>query len=169
MSNKITLFIDIDGVLVTTKQHLTNQKIWNPENISYSFDEKCVKVFNEILDVIKPIVILSSDWKNKHNLGVMNHIFQLNNVECIIRDMTPNHWNTDFIKIRSIEECRAIEIMSYVKTYNVDKFIVIDDFDLSRWFETNFIHTLMKTKGIKQVGIKEKILRLHQNIINNNY
>lgn len=155
----IFLFLDIDGVLATTRQFNTNRKKWHPAYDCYRFDEKCVKVFNEIIEIIKPVIILSSDWKVHYDLNQMNDIFNWNDVQCTIADKTPSLWNVDFKKLQQLEECRASEIIKYVKKYDVEKFMAIDDLNLSPWLETNFIRTRIN-EGIKQSGIKEKILNV---------
>ena len=45
-----TIFLDIDGVLATTHQYYTNRKKWHEMYDCYRFDEKCVKVFNDIIE-----------------------------------------------------------------------------------------------------------------------
>ena len=92
-----------------------------------------------------------------------NVIFKINNVQCTISDMTPDLW-TQFEVLKQLNECRATEILKYVKENNVQKFIVIDDLELTSWFETNFVRTKRPDEGIKQVGIKEKIIKLIKEI-----
>lgn len=162
-NQQVYIFLDLDGVLVTTNQYYTNRKKWHPMYDCYRFDEKCVKVFNQILEEAmlskKPIVVLSSDWGKKYSLEVMNRIFEWNNVKCTITDITPNLWGIEFMKVQELEACRASEIIKYVCDNNVQKFIVIDDYDLNPWFEANFIHIKRANEGIKQLGIKEKIIK----------
>lgn len=162
-NDDVFFMLDIDGVLATTKQYYSNPQKWHPVYNCYKFDTVCVKVFNSILNEvkpIKPIIILSSDWGKQYSLDDINEIFKWNNVQCTISGVTPKLWDIDPTKLSSLEECRASEILKYVVEHNVDKFIVIDDLNLSPWFETNFIHTPRANEGIKQSRIKEKIIKL---------
>jgi len=157
------IFLDIDGVLATSHQFYTNSKRW-PEYGSYRFDDKCVKVFNEILGKTDPIIILSSDWKTQYSIDAMNNIFGVNKIEGKISDITSNLWGVKFTSTAQLEDCRADEILKYVHEHDIKHWIAIDDLNLSPWIsEEHFIHTPRANEGIKQSGIKNKILKLLQN------
>ncbi|MDA3780493.1 MAG: HAD domain-containing protein [Bacteroidales bacterium] len=159
MKNKHYIFLDIDGVLATSYQYYTNKKKWHPTYDCYRFDEKCVKVFNSILNNLNDVVIiLSSDWQNRYSLEVLNDIFKWNGVNCYITDVTGTAWGTKFTKLSELEECRAYDIVQYAKKYDIKKYLAIDDLDLTHWLDNYFIHTPRANEGIKQSGIKEKIL-----------
>ena len=85
---KAVIFLDIDGVLATSYQYHTNKKNWHPTYDCYRFDEKCVKVFNDILAQIDATIILSSDWQNHYNLEQLNEIFEWNKVNCKVDVIT---------------------------------------------------------------------------------
>lgn len=153
--------LDIDGVLATSHQYYTNPKKWHEEYTCYRFDYKCVKVFNEILEKINPIIILSSDWQDKYSLEMMNDIFKWNEINGIITDFTGMAWGVKFFSISELEECRAYDIIQYVKKHEIENYLAIDDLDLSPWInENNFIRTPNANEGIKQNGIKDKILNM---------
>lgn len=97
--------LDIDGVLATSHQYYTNRKKWHPTYDCYRFDEKCVKVFNEIIEKIDPIIILSSDWQNHYSFEILNKIFKWNDVNCVITDVTGTAWGDKFTKLHQLEEC----------------------------------------------------------------
>ena len=158
MNSKQYIFLDIDGVLATSYQYYTNRKKWHPTYDCYRFDEKCVKVFNEILGKINPVIILSSDWQHHYSLEVLNDIFKWNGVNCVITDVTGTAWGDKFTILSQIEECRAYDIVQYAKKHEIKKYIAIDDLNLSHWLDDYFIHTPRANEGIKQSGIKEKIL-----------
>lgn len=163
-SNKF-LFLDIDGVICTTHQYNTNRKKWNPEYNLYPFDDKCVKVLNSIIEISKPIVILSSDWKNHYSLEALNRIFEINCVNTKISDITPNLWGVQYFSLKDLDECRAEEILKYQVDHAdvVDNWVAIDDLNLAPWMPDNFVRCSRANEGIKQSGVKEKIL----NILNN--
>lgn len=162
MSQFNYIFLDIDGVLATTNQYYVNPKKWHPKFKCYRFDTKCVKVFNSILNEIdNHIIILSSDWKLHNTVDEMNEILKWNNVNTIISDFTPTFWGSKFNHNDELEECRAYEILEYVKTHNIENYIVIDDLNLNEWInDEHYVQTPSPNEGIKQSGIKEKIIKI---------
>lgn len=158
MIDRPHIFLDIDGVLATTPQFYSKKRHeeWN----CYRFDTKCVKVFNEIIKKINPVIILSSDWKNQYSIETMNYIFEWNDINVKISDYTPNLWGVEFFKANELEACRASEIQTYVNNNQIKKWVAIDDLNLSPYIsEENFVHTPRVNEGIKQSGVKEKILK----------
>lgn len=154
--DKIHIFLDIDGVLATSNQYHSKKR--HPKFDKYPFDKKCVNVFNEIVLMFNPIIILSSDWALHHSINEMNEIFEWNNLKCIITDTTRFLWKYEYHKMDELEICRATEILEYVEDYNLTKYIAIDDLNLKKWIDDNFIHTPRANEGIKQTHIKEKII-----------
>jgi hypothetical protein len=160
--NKPIIFLDIDGVLATTAQYYTNKKSWHPTYVCYRFDEKCVKVFNNIIEKTNPIIILSSDWKDHYTIPMMNEIFEWNGVNAKVFDITPNLWGTQYKSLQQLEECRAEEILKY-RVDNakvVDKWVAVDDLNLKSWIPENFVQCTRVNEGIKQSGVKDKILKI---------
>jgi len=161
MEIKFYIFLDIDGVLATTHQYYTNRKKWHDMYDCYRFDEKCVKVFNEILSKTDPVIILSSDWKLRYNLEIMNEIFKWNAVNAVVTDITDNLWGVKFKSVAQLQDCRADEILKYVHENQIENWLAIDDLDLSPWIdEQHFVRTPRANEGIKQSGIKNKILNI---------
>jgi hypothetical protein len=154
------IFLDIDGVLATTMQYYTNRKKWNSEYNRYRFDEKCVNVFNQIIEKISDLrIVLSSDWKEDYTLDILNRIFEINGVKTKIFDKTPNLWGIKYFSLQELEECRSMEILQYINEHiDICQYVAIDDLDLSTWIPDNFIITPRSNEGIKQSGIKHKIL-----------
>ena len=69
-------------------------------------------------------------------------------------DCTPNHYSP----FKS-PEIRVGEINEWLeKNPHVVKWVAIDDMDLSTL--KNFVHTKKMNEGIKQSGIKEKIVKM---------
>jgi hypothetical protein len=142
-------------------QFYSNPKKWNHVYNRYRFDEKCVRVLNQIIEITDPIVILSSDWKEKYTLEQLNEIFNINGVNCKVADKTSNFWNVKYFDLHTeLEICRADEIKNYIADHNIIKFVVIDDLDLSPWLLDNFVRTKVANEGIKQSGVKDKILKI---------
>lgn len=155
-----TIFLDIDGVLATSHQFYTNNKKW-PDYGRYRFDDKCVKVFNEILKKTEPTIILSSDWKLEYSIEAMNNIFRVNQIERIVTDFTSSLWGTKFTSYAQLEDCRADEILKYVYEHDIERWVAIDDLDLSPWISPeHFVRTPRANEGIKQSSVKDKIIKL---------
>jgi hypothetical protein len=71
-------------------------------------------------------------------------------------------WSRDF----DLEQTRSLEILQWLKDHpEVTHWVAVDDLDMSlretpvfTWGLTNFVLTPKSREGIKQSGIKEKIL-----------
>ena len=129
--DKAIIFLDIDGVLATHKQYMMNRDrfYYNYEwasdlNVPYPYDEKCVKVFNEILEKTGADIVLSSDWRLRWNLEELDKIFKANNIIKSPIDIT-EHFPYSGIQL---ERWRAGEIESYIKKNNLQKLTSIQDF-----------------------------------------
>jgi len=162
-NNNVHYFLDIDGVLATTTQFHINPKKYHPKHDCYPFDKKCVAVFNEIIAEVNPIIILSSTWRKFYTIDEMNEIFEWNGVNAKISDVTPSIKNDEefFTTATDIYEKRASEILDYLEEHPIEKYIVLDDYDLSPWITSeHFVRTPKENEGIKQSGVKEKILKI---------
>jgi hypothetical protein len=157
---KPTIFLDIDGVLATSHQQYINPKKWDDVYNRYRYDIKCVKVFNEIIEKTNPIIILSSDWKLHYDSKMLKRIFEINGINCTITDITDDLWGVKFKSLAQLEDCRADEILKYVHDHQIENWVAIDDLDLSTWIsEEHFVCTPRANEGIKQSGIKNKIIK----------
>ena len=152
------LFLDIDSVLVTTRQHFA--KKLHPKYMTAPFDSKCVKVLNEILSTAKPLIILTSDWKLRFKLDVINEIFKYNGIADVVFDYTPDFWGTQFTKLQDADMCRGFEILKYVHQYQIEKYAAVDDMNLNGWIPDHFVQCTHATEGLKQSNVKEKILKI---------
>jgi hypothetical protein len=158
MNEKRYLFLDLDDVMVTTRQHFA--KKLHPKYMTAPFDSKCVKVLNEILDIAKPLIILTSDWKLRFKLDVINEIFKDNGVTDVVFDYTPDFWGTQFKNLQELDTCRGFEILKYVHQYQIEKYVAVDDLDLRPWLSDHFVRCTRSTEGLKQSNVKEKILKI---------
>lgn len=164
--NRPHIFLDIDGVLSLDfdEYEYSNQKKWFEKMTARCpFNKKAVKKFNEILAVVDPVIILSSDWKDHYDIDLMNEFFEWNGITHKITDYTSTLWGVRFYKMQELEECRAAEINLYVHEREIKNWVAIDDLDLSPWIPDNFVHTPRGNEGIKQSGVKNKILSILTN------
>jgi hypothetical protein len=71
-----------------------------------------------------------------------------------------------------LEQSRSLEILQYLRDNpEVTEWVAVDDLDMSngeewkKWGLTNFVLTPKSTEGIKQSGVKEKIVNYLNNDI----
>lgn len=138
------LFLDIDDVLAHWNQFYGKQHE-SPIGPIYKMDSKSVKVLNEILIQVRCEIVISSDWKRSFDLNELKWYFAWNNVLQLPYDVTENIGY----------ERKTDEITRYVKKHKPDKWVAIDDLHLG---VDNFVHCKKTNEGIKQSGIKEKII-----------
>ena len=157
------LFLDIDGVLATTKQfhQSRNSKTFIKKYDIYPFDKKCVNVLNEILKATNPIIILTSDWKIHYTMVELADIFKINNV-CQPPVFTTSNLYKKIkkeIPQTSLEDVRITEIKEFLSKHEVDKFVVVDDLDMEHGFKDRFVICDNVQEGIKKNNVKETILK----------
>lgn len=147
-----------------------------------NFDEKAVRVLNSILEETGAEIVVSSDWRYHANLVELGDYYES---QGIIRrpigitskteDIDPRLWQA--LRFRAdLELERSIEITDYVNRHpEISHWVAVDDLDMSIEFLSNsfvhrkddtikpglinFVHTPKSNEGIKQVGIKQKILK----------
>ena len=167
------IFIDNDGVMcLSTEWGSRNKKIkkWKltqtdeegyvnnreiPAHIRMdNFNSKAVKVLNEILELTGSEIVVSSDWKLHCTLEQLQEMFREYGVIKSPIDVTPNEV---LKKLSDIESNRVKEINKWLSEHpEVTHWVAVDDLNLSEL--TNFVHTKKMKEGIKQLGIKEKII-----------
>ena len=149
------IFIDIDGVLATAPcWHMSQDNKWG----AYPFDKKAVKVLNEILKETGAEMVLSSDWKHHYTMKQITEIFtELNGVIKAPFDRTP--FSKEYTAM-NLEGGRIGEINMWLKEnkekLGITHWVAVDDlkmFDLE-----NFVHCPRVMEGIKQTGVKQKII-----------
>lgn len=156
-SNKY-LFLDIDDVMVTSNQYYGK---YHKKYNGHPFDAKCVKVLNSIIESRNGLlIIISSDWKLHFTIPELNNIFKENNVNAVVTDITPSSWGHIFKSMQQLEECRAYEINKYVQEHEITNWVAVDDLDLKPWIPLNFVRCTHASEGIKQSGVKDKILNI---------
>ncbi len=171
MKNNV-IMIDIDGVLATHKQYRTKKSspYYLSEYNCYPYDEKCVKILNEIIEETDAEIILSSDWSLYYTLEQMDGIFKHNG---IIKSPY------DFIEQKALKVSASaalnrgfsIDEHIFFHQHEFGNYVIIDDLDITcynnKWSQERtvdydkFVHCSRGDfEGIKQTGIKEKILKI---------
>lgn len=147
------------------------------------FDEKAVRVLNSILEETGAEIVVSSDWRFHANLDELGDYYVSQGISKKpiavthrTEDINPELWRV--MRFRAdLELERSIEILDWLeKNPQVTHWVAIDDLNmsvdyLSNHFTaknpedeskpglTNFVHTPKSNEGIKQSGVKEKVLK----------
>jgi hypothetical protein len=142
------------------------------------FDKKSVKILNEVLEETGAEIVVSSDWRYYTTLEELGEYFLSQgiiktpiDITPQTKDIDPKWWNTFKSGGSPIENERVIEIKCWLEQHpEVSNWVAVDDLNLGIYEPisggifsenglTNFVHTRKPNEGIKQSGIKEKILK----------
>ena len=138
------------------------------------FDKKSIKVLNEILEETGAEIVVSSDWRCHANLEELGEYFLSQGIlkkpvgvtKLLGQCNQPE--NYPWLRKWDVEQSRSLEILQYLFDYpEVSQWVAIDDLDMGKngeewkdWGLDNFVLTPSRTEGIKQSGIKEKIIKI---------
>lgn len=139
-----------------------------------NFDTKAIKVLNEIIEETGCEIVVSSDWKLHATLKELGDYYESQGIIKRPIALTPNlmdctvHGNLFIWSTRwDLEQTRTIEIRQYLHDHpEVTHWVSVDDLNMGKigepwkdvWAIDNFVLTPKSSEGIKQSGIKEKIL-----------
>jgi len=175
------LFLDHDGVICLSSEWGGRYKKKgfdsNPETPldirMDNFNPKAVKVLKEIIEETGCELVISSDWKRWGTLEQIKEMYITRGIKPPI-DITPFFTDlavkgklpADFVLpyFDKLEIERHIEILHWLKEHpEVTHWVAVDDLDMSKrdgWGLENFVHCKRPyNEGIKQSGLKEKILK----------
>jgi hypothetical protein len=138
-----------------------------------NFNDKAVKILNSILEQTGAEIVVSSDWKLYCTLDELKEMFTKYGVSKSPIDTTPNiplKYDKNYYTAEELAEYRIMEIKQWLKDHpEVTQWVAVDDLPLDEKFGaisgnsngglTNFVLTPKSSEGIKQSGIKEKILK----------
>ena len=154
----------------------SKQKKDAPVSVRFdNFDTKAVKVLNEILEETGAEIVVSSDWKLHATLEELGEYYEEQGIIKKPIALTTNlgkcTWYNDIIWVWSprweLEMTRVIEIKQYLHDNpEITHWVSIDDLNMGKngedwkdeWALDNFVLTPKSNEGIKQSGVKEKIL-----------
>jgi hypothetical protein len=145
------------------------------------FDKKAIKVLNEIIEKTGCEIVVSSDWRLHATLEELGDYYISQGiikrpvaVTDIFQDIFPKEWNA-FRFRADLELERSMEINHWLENHpEVTHWVAVDDLNmssefLSKYFSdgesdknhglSNFVLTPKSSEGIKQSGIKEKIIK----------
>ena len=188
------IFLDHDGVICLSTNWGGRTKKWskyrseNPESSSDKrdapvevrfddFDEKAVRILNQILEETGAEIVVSSDWKRWANVEEMGEYYESKGIIRKPIALTPDlgdcTWENEdrenwvWSPRWDLEMSRVVEIRQYLHDHpEITHWVAIDDLDMGKngeswknWGLDNFVLTPRSNEGIKQSGIKEKILK----------
>jgi hypothetical protein len=149
------------------------------------FDKKAVKILNEILEQTGAEIVVSSDWRLHATLeeigeyyisqGILKKPVGFTKLLGQFDDPENFVWSRQW----RLEQSRSLEVLQYLKDHpEVSEWVVVDDLNMGipqtneswgememDWGLTNFVLTPKSSEGIKQSGIKEKIVNYLNNDI----
>ena len=180
------IFLDHDGVICLSNNwgnRFKKQKDWGGRKLSMTtlempveyrfddFDEKAVNVLNEILEETGAEIVVSSDWKRWATVEEMGEYYESKGIikkpiaftDSILYD---DYEDFPWHRKCELEQTRSLEIAQYLGLNTViTHWVAIDDLNMSlklegdkEWGLKNFVLTPIDNEGIKQTGIKDKIL-----------
>jgi hypothetical protein len=139
------------------------------------FDKKAIKTLNEILEETGAEIVVSSDWKLYATLEELGEYYEEQGIikkpialTDNLKDCTVHGDNFMWSTMWDSEQMRTIEIKQYLHDHpEVTHWVAIDDLNMGKigepwkdlWAIDNFVLTPKGAEGIKQSGIKEKILK----------
>lgn len=137
------IFLDIDGVMVTSRHMLQSKKYFGHE-----FDPACVRSLQEILERTEAKIVVSSSWREGRTLKQLQSIFEINGIKNVV-GMTP-----------IIEGAiRGKEIKEYLNQIlniglEVDRFVIIDDEEEMGELNDHLVETSFETGITRAVADK---------------
>lgn len=143
-----------------------------------NFDAKAIAVLNEILEQTGAEIVVSSDWRLYATLNELGEYYISQGIIKkpigITKKLGEFDVPTDFAWSREwdLEQVRSFEIHQFLKDHSeITHWVAVDDLNMGKtgkhysvdfthdWGLENFVHTPFNRQGIKQSGIKDKILK----------
>ena len=181
------IFLDHDGVICLSTEwggrHKKQRKVGRKLSQSVlsleldarfdNFNKKAVTILNSIIEETGAEIVVSSDWKRWATCEEMGEYYEAKGIikkpiayTPDLRDCTIHGDNFIWSPNWDLEQTRAVEIKQYLHDHpEVTNWVAIDDLNMGKgedwrevWALDNFVLTPKRMEGIKQSGIKEKIL-----------
>jgi hypothetical protein len=142
------------------------------------FDKKAVSILNQIIEETGAEIVVSSDWKLHATLEELGDYYESQGIIKRPIALTPNiqtcTWHKDMTWYwnprQELEMIRVIEMKQYLHDHpEVTHWVSVDDLNMGKtgedwegwgdWRIDNFVLTPKSSEGIKQLGVKEKVLK----------
>lgn len=149
-----------------------------PINVSAdNLDKKAIQTLNKIISETDADIVVSSDWRYHWSLNDLGEYYISQglikkpiDITSFVKDIDPRWWIANERYALSEHE-RVIEIKHWLSLHpEVTNWVAVDDLNLGIYDPysgdifnedglTNFVHTRKPNEGIKQTGIKEKVIK----------
>ena len=139
------------------------------------FDKKAVKVLNQVLEETGAEIVVSSDWRLHANLEELGEYYLSKGILKAPIAFTKRYIGCDkpdefeWTRRTMYEQQRCIEVRQYLTDHpEITHWVCIDDLQLGetdtnghiqKWGLSNFVNTPRMNEGVKQSGVKEKLLK----------
>ncbi len=147
-----------------------------PVNVRFDdFDKKAIKILNEVLEETGAEIVVSSDWRLHATLEELGEYYESQGIIKKPIAFTKRYIGCDkpdefeWVRRTMYEQQRCIEVKQYLTDHpDITHWACIDDLELGerdsydreqKWGLSNFVHTPRENEGIKQSGVKEKLLQ----------
>jgi len=144
-----------------------------------NFNNKAIGILNEILEETNAEIVVSSDWKRWASVEEMGEYYESQGLKKKPISFTKNlgecevPQNFPWSRTYDLEQSRSLEIKQYLREHpEITHWVAVDDLNMGipqtnetwgememDWGLTNFVLTPKSIEGIKQTGIKEKIIK----------
>ena len=185
---KSILFLDCDGVICLSNNwgsRINKRKkdkislVMNDPDVEAKyrfdyFDKKAIKVLNQVLEETGADIVVSSDWRLYATLEELGEYFLSEGIIKKPIAVTKRYIGCDkpdefeWVRRTMYEQQRCIEVRQYLTDHpEITHWVCVDDLELGekdtygreqKWGLSNFVHTPRENEGIKQSGVKEKII-----------
>ena len=181
------IFLDNDGVICLASnwgsRYKKRKQTYTEDNpmsmdveppVEYrldDFDTKAIKVLNDILTETGAEIVVSSDWKLHATVEELGDYYISQGIVKRPIAKTPNLIDFDSLSASLFNykgwsrKARILEIEKYLEDNpEITHWVAVDDLNMSPKFNdghglSNFVLTPRSNEGIKQSGIKNKILK----------
>jgi hypothetical protein len=143
-----------------------------------NFDKKSIIVLNKILEETDAEIVVSSDWRLYANLEELGEYYISQGIIKkpigVTKKLGEFDVPEDFPWSRQwdLEQTRCLEIHQWLKEHpEVTNWVAVDDLNMGKtgkyysmnfeheWGLENFVQTPYNNQGIKQSGVKDKIIK----------
>ena len=182
------IFLDHDGVICLSSEwgsRFKKTKAYSNPNpggeknvpVEFRFDnfnKKAIATLNSILEKTGAEIVVSSDWKGWCTVEEMGDYYESQGIIKRPIDFTGNVIDSEKItwhRAWDLEGPRSLEIKEWLGNHpEVTHWVAVDDLNMAKigldysvqfeheWGLDNFVLTPRDNEGIKQCGIKEKII-----------
>ena len=187
---KKIIFLDHDGVVCLYDEQGGRIKKWKAAGFTRglnndilrtipiesrfdAFNKKAVNVLNSIIEKTDAEIVVTSDWRKWATLEEMQELYKHYGVIKSPIGYTPFAKDLDdgfdyaFMPDRyRLEIARCAEITEWLRINKSDKWVAVDDLDLSsdtwsgfKFALDNFVETPRLLEGIKQSGKAERVIK----------